>query len=52
MPYSNVEYGWNEDGSVWFGFVDGPGNSTITNGRKVSSRVDLHMLGIGVSYRF
>lgn len=52
LPYSDFESGWNDDGSVWYEFIEGPGNSTIVTGRKVNSRADLHMLRVGVSYRF
>jgi len=52
LPYNDFDYGWNDDGSVWFDYVDGPGTSTIANGRHVRSRGDLHMLSLGISYRF
>lgn len=52
LPYSDFDFGWNDDGTVWFETVKGPGNSTIVKGRQLHSRADLHMLRIGVSYRF
>ncbi|WP_395396588.1 TonB-dependent receptor [Novosphingobium sp. BL-8A] len=52
LAYSDFDYGWNDDGSVWFETVEGPGTSNTITGRKVRSDAELHNLRLGVSYRF